>query len=391
MRRIRITGLVALANRVRRTLAGPVSAKDVARLQASVARSLQTVEQILAESHARPEDLPSQSRKAYCFLKEIDFDKVPVNGPSAGSATHAGEVRFAGLRRFLESILHRLAKASGDGVDPISDTICRSSRNLEDQIARAQLQPEQLTAETRQIRGWLAFFSDRSNVASYLAAVELARGVFEHAFAATRRHSSPGVIHFRPMQGLARIRGYRNGTRVSMPTPMIYFGRDLFETLAGLLLRREPNRQPILEAMAAEPYQDIQAELEALGGVVELTAGMAHDLALAFDRVNKVYFDGRMDRPHLTWNRTFTRSKFGHYDPVRDTVMVSATLDRVSAPEFVVDFIMYHELLHKKLGIDWRNSRARVHTAAFREQERRFARHEEAETVLNGLAKGINP
>jgi len=39
MAEIRITGLVAMANRVRRALARPVSAKDVARLQRSVARS----------------------------------------------------------------------------------------------------------------------------------------------------------------------------------------------------------------------------------------------------------------------------------------------------------------------------------------------------------------
>jgi hypothetical protein len=175
-----------------------------------------------------------------------------------------------------------------------------------------------------------------------------------------------------------------------MPTPMICFSRGLFEALAGLLLRREPNRQVILEAMAAETYQDTQAELEALGGVVELTAGMAHDLALAFGRVNEEYLGG-MDPPRLTWNRTFAGRKFGHYDPLRDTVMVSATLDRDSVPEFVVDFIMYHELLHKKHGIDWRNGQARTHTPAFRQEERHFAQFSEAEAVLKGLAKGTNP
>ena len=391
MTEVRIKGLVAFANRVRHTLAGPVSTQDVARLQASVARSLQTVEQILAESHARPEDLPSQSRKAYCFLKKIDFDKVPVNGPSAGSATHAGEVRFSGLRRFLESILHRLAKANGDGVDPISDTICRSSRNLEDQIARVGLKPEQLTAETRQIRGWLAFFSDRGNLEAYSGAVERARPGFERVFSKTGHHPMPAIIHFRPMRGMARVRNCRDGMCVAMPTPMTCFTHDQFDTLAGLLQGNRQNRRLVLEAMEAETYQEVQAELEALGGVVERTAGMAHDLEVAFDRVNQMYFGGAMDRPRLTWNRTLTSRKFGHYDRLSDTVLVSSTLDHASVPEFVVAFIVYHELLHKKLGIDWRNSRARVHTAAFREEERRFARHEEAETVLKGLAKGINP
>ena len=60
-------------------------------------------------------------------------------------------------------------------------------------------------------------------------------------------------------------------------------------------------------------------------------------------------------------------------------------------PEFVVDFIVYNELLHKKHGVDWRNGQARAHTPAFRQEERRFAQHAEAEAVLKALAKGIKP
>jgi len=391
MAKVRISGLVSLASRVRRTLTGPVSAQDVARLREQVARNLKIVDQILAEGHARPQDLPSQSEKAYCFLKGLDFDKVPLNGPAAGTSGHVAEVRFCGLRRFLESFLHRLAKTSHDAVGPISNTICRSSRNLEEEIARAQLEPEQLTAETRQIRGWLAFFSDDGNLEAYLGAVERARPVFERVFGKDGHPTLPAIIHFRPMRGLSRVRKHRDGTCVTLPTPMICFTHGQFDTLAGLLRGNSQNRRLVLEAMEAEAYQEVQAELEALGGVVERTAGMAHDLAVTFDRVNQMYFGSAMDRPRLTWNRTLTSRKFGHYDRLSDTILVSATLDHTSVPEFVVDFIVYHELLHKKHGIDWRNGQARAHTPTFRQEERRFAQHAEAEAVLKGLAKRIGP
>jgi hypothetical protein len=390
MSRIRITGLVALANCVRRTLAGPASAQDVARLREGVARNLRAVDQILAEHRTRPQDLPPQSRKAYQFLKGIDFDRVPVGEAAAGAPGAGGEVRFGGLRRFLESALDDLAEARREGVGPVSARIVTSSRNLEDEIVRTGLRPEQLTAETRQIRGWLAFFSDRANLEAYLGAVERARPVFEKALGDAGRHPLPAMIHFRPMRGLARVRIFRDGTRIAMPTPMMCFTSGQFDALAGLLLRHARDKRSIIEAMAAKAYQDVQAELEALGGVVELTAGMAHDLAAAFARVNQACFGGTMDRPRLTWSRALTSRKFGHYDRASDTVMVSSTLDHASVPEFVVDFIVYHELLHKKHGIDWRSGQARAHTAAFREEERRFARHAEAEAILKGLAKGTN-
>jgi hypothetical protein len=67
--------------------------------------------------------------------------------------------------------------------------------------------------------------------------------------------------------------------------------------------------------------------------------------------------------------------------------MVSRTLDQAQVPEFVVDFLMYHELLHKQHGIHWVNGRGLAHTRAFYADERRFERFEEAEEWLKKLAR----
>jgi hypothetical protein len=140
--------------------------------------------------------------------------------------------------------------------------------------------------------------------------------------------------------------------------------------------------------MRGEDYAELRGELEALGGVVEQTRGAVHDLAESFARVNAQYFGEAMARPHLSWSRSLTRRKFGHYDHVRDWVMVSSTLDQPHVPEFVVDFLMYHELLHKQHGIRWSaGGRGYAHTAAFYADERRFKRFREAEAWLEKLAK----
>ena len=100
------------------------------------------------------------------------------------------------------------------------------------------------------------------------------------------------------------------------------------------------------------------------------------------------YFGGTMGRPRLAWSRKFTGRLFGHYDRLRDTVMISCTLDRADVPASVLDFVMFHELLHKKLGLDWRGARMAVHTPAFRVEERRFADFAAAEAALKRLAAG---
>lgn len=144
----------------------------------------------------------------------------------------------------------------------------------------------------------------------------------------------------------------------------------------------------ILDAMLDGSYQRVLSELDLLGGVVEQTMDVYHDLATSFDRVNAKYFNESLRRPRLVWSHTFTSCRFGHYDQTSDTVMVSMSLDKKDVREYVVDFIMYHELLHKTLGVTWKNLRQAVHTRQFLKKERRLHRYREAKDILKKLASG---
>jgi hypothetical protein len=170
---------------------------------------------------------------------------------------------------------------------------------------------------------------------------------------------------------------------------MISFDEQGFADLAALISRRDHDaRRRLEERMRADAYQDLAEDLEGLSGVVEGTRGAFHDLAQSFDRVNQAYFEGGMARPRLTWSRSFTGRKFGHYDHVKNWVMVSSTLDRAQVPAFVVDYLMFHELLHKKHGVRWVNGRGHAHTREFYADEHRFERYQEADDWLNKLARG---
>ena len=294
-------------------------------------------------------------------------------------------IRISGLRRYLDTVANALAGA-GQSADKVFEGICRTSGDIERRRASRLVAVEQLSAETRAIRGWLAFFADRANLDGYLAALARATGAFQSACRTSRKFPPPVVVHFRPTTSLFRIKRQSGGTTVWLPTPMICFDDALFAELAGLAISRKKNRRIITEAMAGQAYQETQAELESLGGVVERSAGAVHDLAGAFERVSREYFGGNVSRPRLIWSRTLTRRKFGHYDSIRDTVMVSATLDQPGVPEFVVDYVVYHELLHKQHGIHWHNGRARVHTPHFKREDRRFSRYAEADATLKQLA-----
>jgi hypothetical protein len=138
----------------------------------------------------------------------------------------------------------------------------------------------------------------------------------------------------------------------------------------------------------SEDFSEVLLEMEAFATPPAQSArGRAHDLDKSFARVNAAYFGSQMAKPTLVWNRMLTARKFGHYQASRDTVMLSVTLDDCHVPALVVDFVLYHELLHKKHGVMMVNGRRSVHSPSFRAEERRFANYHEAERHLHELAR----
>lgn len=381
---VRIKGLVRLADHVRREIGRGVSAGQRQQLQATVNRAVGQVDAILRERKARASRLAAPSRRAYAFLKAIRWEAV--SEPETGAAERPADpsVRLPGLGALMERLMRRLDKATDEReLAELSRAVEQSSRRTERTVAREGIAPEQITATSREQRAWFAWMSDPEVFAQYVRAIGMAR----RALAAAVPNREFGV-EFRPIRHIYRMRTRANVSRVQFPTPMVRFDEGGFSDLAQLVFSSDRDaKRRVVERMRGEAYVDAMTELDALGGVTDRTRGASADLGEVFDRVNARYFDGRMKRPRLTWSRTFTRRKFGHYDHVRDWVMVSSTLDQAHVPEFVVDFLMYHELLHKKHGVHWVNGRGLAHTRAFYEDERRFERLAEAEGWLKKLSR----
>jgi len=102
--------------------------------------------------------------------------------------------------------------------------------------------------------------------------------------------------------------------------------------------------------------------------------------------VNKDYFAGKMPKPKLCWSPVRARRIVGTYEEQRDRIVFTRRLDAKRIPEYVLDFVMYHELLHKALGTRrGENGKRRMHGPEFRRLERRFPRYREAEEWLTRL------
>ena len=135
-------------------------------------------------------------------------------------------------------------------------------------------------------------------------------------------------------------------------------------------------------------YQAARESLEYLNIPPDsYAAGSVFNLLDSFSRVNQTYFQGDLPKPHLVWSNRLTFRKFGHYQWDTNTVMISRTLDQPRMPAYVLDYVMFHELLHKKMGLKLVNHHRVAHTHAFRVEERKFKQFKEAQQKLNKLTK----
>ena len=69
-------------------------------------------------------------------------------------------------------------------------------------------------------------------------------------------------------------------------------------------------------------------------------------LKASFEKSNDTYFSGMMEMPNLEWGSE-SFAKLGQYAYGSDTITISTILR--DAPQELLDYVMYHEMLHKKL------------------------------------------
>lgn len=107
-------------------------------------------------------------------------------------------------------------------------------------------------------------------------------------------------------------------------------------------------------------------------------------LEASYDRVNDNYFYGLIDKPNLRWGSHSTTT-LGSYKFQTDTITISKIFRE--SPLEILDYIMYHEMLHKKVQFEKKNGRTRYHTPEFRKQEKAYPNSELIEKELSRITR----
>jgi hypothetical protein len=164
-------------------------------------------------------------------------------------------------------------------------------------------------------------------------------------------------------------------------------GGDELTALALFLKGRDPGASRALDRFIAEHRAEISA-IRKRRATARVSAGATHDLVPVLEGIRQRYFGGLGDVA-ICWTsarekpagrrRSRSRSRaLATYSFEDRTIRVSKVLDSPRVPEFVLGWIVYHEMLHHVLPYETESGRRRFHTRRFRALERAYERYDEA-------------
>ncbi len=106
----------------------------------------------------------------------------------------------------------------------------------------------------------------------------------------------------------------------------------------------------------------------------------------SFERMSLHFFGGHLEKPNLVWGTASTR-RLAHYNFHSDTITVS-TIFR-EAPVRLLDYVMYHEMLHKFHQFKSKDGRDSFHSPTFRADEKRYPGFETVDAEIHQYLRSL--
>jgi hypothetical protein len=393
---IKIRGILKTAQTAKTELSNGLSTHKIAEFKQFIQSSVATIERLCTEAKTTPHQLPKRSREAYYFLKGIDLNNLPIaTNHIAQTQDKIISINNIKIQQncLLEKIFNLATKPSPNSteIQEITETLVNTTIAIERFCLNRQATPANLASSSRQIYSWMKFLTDIENLQLHLNTTYRLRKLAEEIIQKNQQSSFELMIELVNFSGLYKGKRSNTFAKITINEGFINAPDEVLQALIKSILygKTKNNTQIIRLFTSSEEYSSVLLMLDLIVEVVsEKPQGKTYNLDDLFNKLNQEYFGGNLAKPRLAWSKINTYRKFGHYEPARDRVVMSLTLDDANIPKFVTEFVLFHELLHKSHGIKWVNGKRMVHTPEFRADESQFKLYAEAQVWLQKLASG---
>jgi len=199
-------------------------------------------------------------------------------------------------------------------------------------------------------------------------------------------------VEFRPFAGLrSTIRLRKDHLEVCLSDVLQDASPLVLEALAEILLckvyRRRASREArecyLAHVLSPGTRQRIDQARRQRGDKHLLPArGRWHNLEEIFHRLNQRFFNGKLSATRLGWSLKSSKTTLGHYDAGHGVIVINRALDSATVPLDLVEYLVFHEMLHVRFPLGRNGHRRVVHSREFHKAEREFPNFEEARKSL---------
>jgi len=161
--------------------------------------------------------------------------------------------------------------------------------------------------------------------------------------------------------------------------------------LVSKCFRKRPHPKTAVYARALKEFLSKEAtaalseSMKAMRGRKRrVVGGEHHDLNAALAVVLEEYPDifAGVKVPEITWSKEASRARrLAFHDPAFEQIVVNKFFDSPRVPDYVVKYLVFHELLHEKHDVLYergKSLRRTVHPAALKSDERKLAEYDAA-------------
>jgi len=226
------------------------------------------------------------------------------------------------------------------------------------------------------------------------------KNIFQRVFRRMelKRPAPEFQVEFRSFAGLrSTIRLRENHAQVRVSDLLREAPPLVLEALAEILLAQVFRRRPSREAREcylayvfkpAVRHRIDEARRERGTKRLLPPRGRCFDLQEIFTRLNQNFFDGELPAARIGWSRQRSRRTLGNYDAAHQTITITRWFDGPKVPRDLVEYVVFHEMLHMKIPTERNGHRRVVHSREFRKAEKQFPKYENALRQLKRLTAG---
>lgn len=186
---------------------------------------------------------------------------------------------------------------------------------------------------------------------------------------------------------MLRVKWESDCTKVSLHRMFLHAPQNVMQALACYIQEGKPSMHPTVKAFIEKEVKDLDYSAQIDPQDLDYQ-GNTYNLMEMYNRLNREYFNDQL-KLKITWFgerklRKKNRITFGLYcDPLK-LIKISRFMDTPYFPDFVVSYIIYHEMLHNSCPpyIDEKGIN-RIHNKAFKLREAKFYDYHKAKKWLD--------